>query len=318
VAAGTVVATDAQTRQAISWELQALALRARLDRLLVDAVATLTQAGIDHRVLKGAALEPVYPNPELRHHYDIDVLAPSDRFDDAVRALCGAGYRRRVPAPRPGYDARFAKSVTLVGPDHYELDLHRTLIDGPFGHLIDLPELWRRAAPVAVAGATLRGLAAEEQLLHACSSAALSDVPPRWSALRDVAELLRAGHVDPARFVEVAQRHRFGAVASTGITLTADGLGLDCGHPLIDWAATYELSRVERRRFRVYRDRRNFAHQSLETLLVVPGVRPRLAYAYAALWPCPEFLAAYGATRLGWLRRGQTSLRAPSPSTPAL
>jgi hypothetical protein len=310
VVSGVLPATDAQRREVTAWDLRALAHRERLDLLLLEAVEALTAAGIDHRVLKGSALaHTAYPRAQLRHHYDNDLLAPADRFDEAVAALQAAGYRRRSPPPRPGYDQRFAKSVTLISDDRVELDLHRTLIEGPFGFMVDLPALWARHESIQIAGAMLRCLAAEEQLLHACSSAALSDFPPRYSALRDVVGLLRSNRVDARRFVEVADAHRFGAVASCGIMLAVQGLGVADSHELITSAAAYEPSRTERRRLRVYRGRRSFAHQSLETLRVVPGLRNRVAYGYAVVWPSAPFLEAFETTRIGWLRRGERSLR---------
>jgi len=59
----------------------------------------------------------------------------------------------------------------------------------------------------------------------------------------------------------------------------------------------------------VYRDRRTFAAQSLESLLVIPGLRNRVAFGFAAVAPSREFLRATDTTRMGWLQRGNRSLR---------
>ena len=310
VVSGALPATESQKGEATAWDLQVLGHQARLDRLLVDAVDVLDEAGIDHRVLKGPALaRTAYPRPEARHYYDIDLLAPAECFDDAVNALCAAGFRRRSPPPRPGYDRRFAKSVTLRSPDDLELDLHRTLIAGPFGFLLDLPGLWAAKAYIDVNGRTLKCFAPEENLLHMCCSAALADVPPRWSALRDVAQLLHSDQIDNARFAEIVREQRFGLAASTALATTAERLGLDASDELIVWATHYKPTRSEYRRLRVYRDRRNFAAQSLESLLVLRGMRNRLAFGYAAAMPSREFLHAFDTTRIGWLVRGNRSLR---------
>ena len=308
VVSSALPATESQKGEATAWDLQVLGHRARLDHLLIDAVTILTEAGIDHRVLKGAAVaRTAYPRLDVRHYYDVDLLAPAQRFDDAVNALCAAGFHRRSPPPRPGYDGRFAKSVTLRSPDDLELDLHRTLITGPFGFLLDLPGLWERAARIDVNGRTLNCFPPEENLLHMCCSAALADVPPRWSSLRDVAQLLCCGDVDNARFVDIVTKQRFGLAASIALETTAERLGLDASHELITWATNYEPTRSERRRLRVYRDRRNFAAQSLESLLVLRGVRDRLAFGYAAVVPSREFLQSFDTTRIGWLARGLQS-----------
>jgi hypothetical protein len=310
VVSGELAATEEQKREVTAWDLQVLAHRARLDRLLLDAVGVLLAAGIDHRVLKGPAMaRTVYSRPEIRQYFDIDLLAPNERFDDAVQALCAAGFRRRSPPPRPGYDARFAKSVTLRSTGNLEVDLHRTLVTGPFGFLIDLPALWASAAHIEVDERMLNCFGPEENLLHACCSAAFGDVPPRWSVLRDVAQLLQCGRVDNSRFVETVLRHHVGIAASVALTTAAEGLALDPQHELIRWAASYEPSRSETRRMRVYRDRRNFSAQAIESLFAMRGLRNRIAFGYAAVAPSQEFLRAFDTTRIGWLRRGNRSLR---------
>jgi hypothetical protein len=60
---------------------------------------TLTNAGIEHRFLKGLALGiTVYGTPTLKHSWDIDVLVdPSDAVD-AARCLESLEYEPRVPA----------------------------------------------------------------------------------------------------------------------------------------------------------------------------------------------------------------------------
>jgi hypothetical protein len=60
---------------------------------------------------------------------------------------------------------------------------------------------------------------------------------------------------------------------------------------------------------RVYRDRRNFAAQAVESLFAMSGLRNRLAFGYAAVVPSQEFLRSFETTRIGWLRRGNKSLR---------
>lgn len=310
VVSGELPATESQKNEVTAWDLEALAHVARLDLLLIDAVDVLVAAGLDYRVLKGPALaRVVYPRPEARHYFDIDLLARDDQFDDAVRALCAAGFRRRSPPVRPRYDARFAKSVTLRSPDDLELDLHRTLVTGPFGFLLDLPALWTSAAHIEIEGRMLDCFGPEENLLHACCNAAVGDVPPRWSVLRDVAQLLHCGQIDSSRFIDTVTNHRVGIAASIALATTADTLTLDPNHELINWAASYRPSRSEHRRMRVYRDRRNFAAQSLESLFVIPGLRNRIAFGYAAVVPSHEFLRFFDTTRIGWMRRGKSSLR---------
>ena len=59
-----------------------------------------------------------------------------------MRTLQQEGYDRRYPEPRIGFDARFAKSVTMWSAAGHEIDLHRTLVLGPFGLRVQLDDLW--------------------------------------------------------------------------------------------------------------------------------------------------------------------------------
>ena len=308
-ASGGLPTTSAQQQQVTAWDLRAIEHGHRLDVALLEAIGHLAAYDVDHRVLKGHALARyAHPDPARRHRHDNDLLAPRAQFDDAVRALTEVGYRRRVPPPRPDYDARFAKSVTFVGPDGYELDLHRTLIDGPYGFMLDLDALWASPDAVEVLGERLRVLPPPLLVLHGCTTVALSDATPRWSARRDLAQLVLADAVDVATFEDIARHHRVGGVAVTALARIASDLSLSPSHPLIAWAQACEVPPGDRRRLQVYGARRSFTQQSIESLRVMRGVGERMAFVRAALLPDRAFLDAYGVGRVGWLRRGRSSL----------
>lgn len=311
VTSGVFAASEDQRREITAWDLQLTAHKARLDALLVDSLDVLGAEGIDYRVLKGPVLaRTAYDQAGSRHYFDIDVLAPATRFDDAVDVLIAIGFERRAPPIRPGYDARFAKGVTLRTPDGFELDLHRTLAAGPFGLLIDLDRLWASSSSVDIDGSCVHCLGPEDNLLHACCNAALGDLPARWSVLRDIVQLLCNVPLDPDRVVSAARHHHVGIAVSEGMQLAATKLGGIEHHELVHWARTYEPTRAERRRLRVYRDRRNYAAQSFESLRVLHGLGDRVAFGRAAVFPSSEFLTAFDTTRSGWLRKGNRSLRA--------
>ncbi len=85
-------------------------------------------------VLKGMALAiSLYPDPALRPMHDIDLLAPADRFEEAVARLLGRGYRR-LYAHAPGFEERFNHHVVLdesVLLPALRYELHRTLPFAP-------------------------------------------------------------------------------------------------------------------------------------------------------------------------------------------
>src|SRR2546423_12626410 len=102
--AGALPLTSAQ-HEALSTVHRAIVRRVlELESVLVEVVSELTGRGIDHRVLKGAALaHTVYAKPTLRLYGDVDVLVRGTQFDDAVLALATMGARRVRAEPRRGF-----------------------------------------------------------------------------------------------------------------------------------------------------------------------------------------------------------------------
>src|SRR5688500_14847459 len=97
-------------------ERLAAAIVARHD--FTAAVRVLNAAGVVPMPLKGVLLQHVvYQDPADRILSDADVLAPPGRFDDAIAALRGAGYR---------IDAEGRAGASTKGPRaRLEVDVHR-------------------------------------------------------------------------------------------------------------------------------------------------------------------------------------------------
>jgi hypothetical protein len=324
IADGALAATPAQALQAATEHAVAIGVKELLERFLLEVVNVLTQSGIDYRVLKGTAVAHLdYPDPRLRTFGDIDVLVPADDFDRAVTALVGAGCTRRTPELRPGFDRRFGKGAVLVGPQGFELDLHRTFVSGPFGLWSHPADLFAAASSFAVAGVELRALTLEDRFLHACFHAALT----RWvrlSTLRDVAQLLIGRELDVDQVRGRAADWRADAVIARGVTLAWDTLALSAVTPLSRFAATYALDRHELRAVQAsLGEAGERPSKAVEGLRAIPGVRLKAAYARAFLWPSAErrqighVVRWSRAARLvpGWLRlrRGIRRSRRPRP-----
>ncbi len=308
VAAGDLPTTSLQRGQAKSLGLQALRLCLRLEQHLLTAVDVLDHAGLDHRVLKGTALaHTAYPSPSLRHFRDIDLLVTSEQFAAVVDVLLDIGYHRPWPEPRPGFDRRFGKGATLVAPQRHELDLHRTLVDGPFGLSIDLRTLWARPRNFLLAGRTLRALPVEAMVVHACYQVAIGDDPPRLAAMRDLAQLLLTVEHDGSAVHELVLGGKAEAVLARAVELTWQAFALEPDE-LSRWAQSYTPSARERCLLATYSAaRRSFATQSLASLVTIPGVVAKVELARALALPSSEFLARREVSRLDWWRRGRRS-----------
>ena len=279
-----------------------------VERQLLCVADVLRTAGIEFRVLKGVALaNSVYRDPSLRLFGDIDLVVQSDHFLRAAEAITVAlGAVRELPELRPGFDQRFGREI-LLRSDGIEVDLHRTLVDGPFGLWIPLDELFAEKRTFLLGGKELPRLGDPARFVHACMAAVLGDWPPRRIAQRDIAELLlggeRAGTLEAAPVQELALRWKATAVVALAIRTTVTDLGLETGHPLIDWAQGHRPSAGDRLLLASYRGRaRGYTSQAF-SVVALPSWRDRFDYVRAILRPSKAYLEARGFRRGDRLRK---------------
>ena len=317
IAAGDVSMSSA-AQQAVSQFHMSCMLRAlQLEQTLVRVCDLLDDADIELRVLKGPAVSrTVYDDAVTRSFVDVDVLVPSRDFDRAVAALAAAGYTRTLPELRPGFDRRFAKSVTFVDDRGCQVDLHRTLVVGPFGLMVDTDDLFRTHEIVEIAGRPLRTLAPEEQFLSVCYHAALGDVPPRLSVLRDVAEMLLRVQMDTARVLALARRWGGEIVVARAVRLAWTALRPQDVPSLVDWAFGFRPRWRDRALLASYvSTHRSNSWKYLASASVIPGFGAKLSYLRALLTPQHRFLMHRAPGWAHWWLHGVGSLlrRAEDP-----
>jgi hypothetical protein len=149
-------------------------------RILADlqAVGRLFEAaGIPWLVIKGPALAAVaYRHPDLRTYFDLDLLVPAGRFQDAVEHLEGAGFPvldrnwQLIRHERRG-------QLHLQLPRGTMTDLHWHLVNHQRQRRrfqIPMPELFQRARHTEIVGIPIAVLDATDALLHVCLHASLS------------------------------------------------------------------------------------------------------------------------------------------------
>lgn len=292
-------------RRLREWLVHDLAVEARV----LGALGELRANAIDVRVLKGVALaNSVYGEPSLRVFGDADLLVQPGSFAAAASCLEKAlGATRELPELRPGFDERFGREILLrSGP--VEIDLHRLLVDGPYGFAIPSGDLFDNPTVFHLGGSEVHGLGPAQRFLHACLSAVLGDWPPRLIVLRDVAEMLSGGRdrmaADADAVLAMAKRWRAEAVVALAVRRAVEDLGLEIAHPLVDWAMAYRPTLRDRVLLAAYRGRaRGYTSQAL-SVLAISGWRNRWDYLRAILRPSRAYLEARG------FRRGDRLLRA--------
>ena len=243
--------------------------RARLpDTAMLQSVKILLDAGITPFLLKGSAIARLLPEPDQRISADIDLLVPADQLDAAASALEAFGAARSRPAISPDWERWFALSVTIGWRTGTELNMHRTLAPGPYGHLVDLDELAASTVTVEVGGVDVLTLRPELHLVHAALHVALGGVEPRLGDVRDIALLLERTNLDVDRVMRTIVR--WGAEAPAAVGFAAAG-SIGARHPIIDWAAAHRPRSRDRRLLASYADRNGrVRRQALASLTVVP------------------------------------------------
>jgi hypothetical protein len=315
---GRVRGTDEQAATIVDAHEAAMRACLRLERVALDVTADLAAAGVETRVLKGPATARLdYDDPAWRSFGDVDLLVRSDDYDTTVDHLRAEGARRRSAEPRPGFDRRFGKGVCLIRPDGVQVDLHRTLAAGPFGLTIEPDVLFDGTEPLTMGDRTVLALDVERRFLHACFHAVLGDFPPRLTALRDVARMVRGGRVDLDRTRDLARRWRAGVVVASAVATAWSVLSLPRSST-VEWAFTYVPSRYERTALAAYLGSgRSYARQMAAAIPAIRGLRPKLSYASALLFADGSYVAGRDGGYVRRLRRAATNgfdtRRPPAP-----
>lgn len=308
---GYLLLTDGQREGLLDRHRHSMAHALELERALVGAASAFAQDGVELVVLKGPALARVfYPDPTLRPFVDLDLLVRTRDWRRACDLLAQLGYRRVQPEPRSGFDERFGKAAAHRSHKGLWIDLHRTLVVGPFGLWLDPDELFERTASLVIADRGFHRLDDTAALLHACVHASLGLWPPLLLPVRDVAQVATVGNVDWEQFLACVRRWRLQAVVRHAFQTVADVFGLAPPEQVRDLVIQTPTPR-ERRALEAYFGGTRSRGLALATLLAIPGARAKGGYVRALVLPERDFLAARAAQgrRASYLRRWMVPLR---------
>lgn len=304
VEAGQLRISSEQLTQLLERHRAAMIGTISIERTMIRVVEALEARSIEVVVLKGTALaHTIYPDPSWRPFGDVDLLVRTRDWRRACAVLAELGFRRYLPEPREGFDERFGKAATHVSEEGIEVDLHRTLVLGPFGLWMDPEQLFQSTMPFSLAGRSFRRLENTSLLLHASMHASLGFRPPLPIPVRDVAEVALRTPVDWAGLDRLASAWRLRAVLQHAFGVTSSMLG-------VRWPTGAELvldgraPRRERRVLAAYTSgRRDRGGTALATLAAIRGSRSKIAYLRSMLFPARQFLAARRGSRVATYRR---------------
>jgi hypothetical protein len=235
----------------------------------------------------------------------VDVLVSTGAWGRACDVLRATDLIRQRPEPRRGFDERFGKASVHKGEDRVEVDLHRTLVVGPFGLWIDPEELLTRTEAFVVGGHVLRRFDDTGALLNVCLHASLGSRPPRLVPLRDVLQVAWHGDVDWDLLSAWTRRWRLSAVLRHAFRTASETLGSPLPEQAVAFAEA-DPHRSDLRALGAYTgSRRHEGATTLATMRAIHGLRSKAAYALALAFPRREFLEARArdGERASYLRR---------------
>lgn len=303
--AGDVQIDDHATQLLAERHAAVMAWCVMIEARLLEVRSWFADAGgVEHRVIKGPAIAHLdEDDPAMRSFADLDLLIAAEGMDRAVAALAANDARRPWPERRPGFDRRFAKSVTMTCVDGIEVDLHRTLCDGVHGARIPLGELFETPDCFDVGGERIPTLSRPHRMLHAAYHAVLGSRTPRLLSLRDLARYLTSDDLRPDVIVPIARSWRGEAVLARAVIETTSRLTFEAPD-WTRWVATLRVDPTEARLVdRQRSEGSSFGVSSIDLWRGIPGVRARGAYAFAVLWPTREHLRSRGLRRRDTLRQ---------------
>jgi hypothetical protein len=308
--AGWLDLSPEQTSELLETHRAAMLSPLAVERGLLELATEFQAQDVEFVVLKGPALaHTVYPDPSWRYFGDLDILVRGEDWHRASSILEGVGYRRRLPEPRARFDERFGKASEFRREGGIEVDLHRTLVVGPFGLWVDAGALFAGTTEFRLWDRSINRLDDTFLQLHACMHASLGWWPPLRVPVRDVAQVAHYAAVDWESLAERAARWKLRAVIRHAMDTASKEL--DVQFPA-DAAAVMAQSgsRRERRALREYTtDRRARGGTAISTLMAIRGLRAKAAYIRALVFPGKEFMTARSGSRASYLRRWATPLR---------
>lgn len=273
--------------------------------LLASELETLLGAFEERRIpcapLRGLALaERLHGDITARPMGDIDLLVQKANLPQVATILRELGFQEMDR--RAGFAQAFSYTLKFFKDRHgwVIIEPHWTIAYPPFVDRVDMEGVWRRCKKGRVVGADTWLLGPEDLLLHVCLHLTHRDgtAPLLWFYEIDRLVRLEEAALDWHRLVVTARE----AGLESLLSRTLEKVRALFGTPVPDWVlerlATAPRKSVEGRFVRLLAGAPDVdGKESLAVLFTLKGIRAKLKYALALLFPSPEFMRLeYGLT----------------------
>ncbi len=276
-------------------------------RTFATVAARLNEADIPFLLLKGAALNlSTYDHPELRPMTDIDILVRPADVSEADQLLISAGCRAGRPLVRQDFFPQYyyEREYEVPGPPRCRLEVHGHLFR-PLRYMQTVPVegMWEDPIRAKLDGVDVLLPSHENMVIHlAAHSTIHGNVRLLW--LYDIFRFVRthAGRIDWRRVQEQAAAWSLSLAVYRALSQTAD---LFDDAKLRDRVAGFSLHTTWRDRLVLAQAPRDSTHPLAHiavNVLTAPGVRFRLGYQWAMMFPDREHMGGiYPWRHPGWL-----------------
>jgi hypothetical protein len=193
--------TEEQSHDLHTAWLDATAASLRIESSIAPVADTFDEAGIEWRLLKGAATAHlIYPEPGLRTIGDLDVIVRPHDFERASSAISSLAVEEVFPPYGP-VDAQLRKARAFRLPSGVEVDVHQR-IQGPLRTMtLATNHVFQRPQTLTVGGRVVAAPSIDVLFLHAALH--LASEGARMSTLADVIALAHRTDLDPTQSAEL-------------------------------------------------------------------------------------------------------------------
>ncbi|MCD9623243.1 nucleotidyltransferase family protein [Rhabdothermincola salaria] len=249
---GVIPDDDPVRRRVRGLYRQAWVRNHRLWHQALPPMAAFEARAIPTLLMKGGALLPVYGGDwGARPMYDIDVLVPDERFDEAADELTSLGWTPEQGEPVEWVGQRmrpFLNGWGFQSGEHGHLDLHHHALAGSMWTHADRA-FWEGSVVIDVAGTRQRVLQPADLLVHLLLHGVQFDNNPPVQWIADVVHVARSTPVGvlAPRFLAQARTHGALRVAEAGLGAVLDLTGEPTVEPILQ-AVRGQSSYLERLR----------------------------------------------------------------------
>lgn len=274
--------------------------------MLFSELRVILRAFEDRQVscapLRGLALaEQLYGDITARPMGDLDLLVQKEDLAHVATILRERGFR--AMDRRPGFAEAFSYTLEFLKEPGGSVivEPHWTITYPPFVDTIDMRAIWRRCTRGRVVGVDTWVLRTEELVLHLCLHVAHRNgaAPLLW--LYELDRLLRreAEAFDWQQFVSFARQAKLEPLILRVLRQVQALFVTPVPADVLERSALAPPSSSEGRWVRLLgQQSRVDGKESFLVFFALKGLRAKLRYAFALLFPSPAFmLTHYGLTR---------------------